>query len=76
MCGDIYEWCQDVYNDSYQGAPKDGSPWLTGSDDSMNLLRGGSWLNSARHCRSAFRYGYDRVDRHGRVGFRVAVAVA
>uniref|UniRef100_UPI0035CB792F SUMF1/EgtB/PvdO family nonheme iron enzyme n=1 Tax=uncultured Nostoc sp. TaxID=340711 RepID=UPI0035CB792F len=43
MHGNIWQWCQDVYNDSYQVAPKDGSPWLTGKDNNMRLLRGGSW---------------------------------
>ncbi|MEH2239823.1 bifunctional serine/threonine-protein kinase/formylglycine-generating enzyme family protein [Nostoc sp.] len=77
MHGNVWEWCQDVYNDTYQSAPKDGSAWLTGKDNDMRLLRGGSWFYFARYCRSANR---DRNARTGRVkivGFRVvAVAVA
>ncbi|MDB9398545.1 bifunctional serine/threonine-protein kinase/formylglycine-generating enzyme family protein, partial [Microcystis aeruginosa CS-567/02-A1] len=30
MHGNIWEWCQDIYNSSYQGAPIDGTPWLNG----------------------------------------------
>ena len=77
MHGNVWEWCQDVYNDNYQSAPKDGSAWLTGKDNDIKLLRGGSWFDYARDCRSAFRNGLARADRNYDVGFRVvAVAVA
>ncbi|MEH1784796.1 MAG: SUMF1/EgtB/PvdO family nonheme iron enzyme [Nostoc sp.] len=77
MHGNVYEWCQDVYNDNYQGAPKDGSPWLTGKDNNIRLLRGGSWDLKAWLCRSAFRHRYARASRSSHVGFRVvALAVA
>ncbi|MDB9344252.1 bifunctional serine/threonine-protein kinase/formylglycine-generating enzyme family protein [Nodularia spumigena CS-586/05] len=77
MHGNIWEWCQDIYNSSYQGAPIDGTPWLNGSDNNTKLLRGGSWIYDARFCRSALRYRYARADRSYLVGFRVvAVAVA
>ncbi|MBD2515391.1 SUMF1/EgtB/PvdO family nonheme iron enzyme [Nostoc sp. FACHB-973] len=60
MCGNIWEWCQDVYHESYQGAPKDGSAWLTSKDNKISinpriLRRGGSWSDDATHCRSAVR---------------------
>ncbi|WP_339460710.1 bifunctional serine/threonine-protein kinase/formylglycine-generating enzyme family protein [Nodularia spumigena] len=77
MHGNIWEWCQDIYNSSYQGAPIDGTPWLNGSDNNTKLLRGGGWISNAWTCRSADRAWYARADRYGLVGFRVvAVAVA
>ncbi|MDB9319468.1 bifunctional serine/threonine-protein kinase/formylglycine-generating enzyme family protein [Nodularia spumigena] len=77
MHGNIWEWCQDIYNSSYQGAPIDGTPWLNGSDNNTKLLRGGSWIFSARYCRSARRLRLARALRSYGVGFRVvAVAVA
>ncbi|MEH1854403.1 MAG: SUMF1/EgtB/PvdO family nonheme iron enzyme [Nostoc sp.] len=77
MHGNVWECCQDVYNDNYQGAPKDGSACLTGKDNKIKLLRGGSWYYDARYCRSADRVRIARANRDNYVGFRVvAVAVA
>ncbi|MEH2438777.1 SUMF1/EgtB/PvdO family nonheme iron enzyme [Nostoc sp.] len=77
MHGNVYEWCQDVYNSNYQNAPKDGSAWLNGKDNNIKRLRGGSWIGNAKYCRSAARDGDARAIRHHDVGFRVvAVAVA
>jgi eukaryotic-like serine/threonine-protein kinase len=77
MCGNTYEWCQDVYNETYQGAPTDGSAWLVGKDNNIKLLRGGNWVSFAFACRSAARNGYVRAIRGSAFGFRVvAVAVA
>ncbi|MBD2360242.1 SUMF1/EgtB/PvdO family nonheme iron enzyme [Anabaena minutissima FACHB-250] len=74
MCGNIWEWCQDVYNDSYQDAPRDGSAWLTSSDnDTRLLLRGGSWNNYSWDCRSASRANITRESRGNDVGFRLVM---
>jgi formylglycine-generating enzyme required for sulfatase activity len=54
MHGNVWEWCLDTWHGSYEGAPTDGSPWLTGTD-SRKLLRGGSWYYLPRNCRSAYR---------------------
>jgi len=69
MHGNVWEWCQDTWHRSYEGAPKDGSAWVD-NDDHSHLLRGGSWLNDPAYCRSAYRYGnYFDFDN---TGFRVA----
>ncbi|MEH1802696.1 MAG: SUMF1/EgtB/PvdO family nonheme iron enzyme [Nostoc sp.] len=72
MHGNIWEWCQDEWHENYNGAPKDGSAWLV-DNDNQKLLRGGSWLNGPRNCRSADRGYYARVDKYVGVGFRVVV---
>jgi eukaryotic-like serine/threonine-protein kinase len=77
MHGNIREWCEDVYNHNYTGAPKDGSPWLTGKDNNIKVLRGGTWVSDVWLCRSAFRDNASRGFRVSYFGFRVvAVAVA
>ncbi|WP_193198620.1 SUMF1/EgtB/PvdO family nonheme iron enzyme [Nostoc sp. MG11] len=77
MHGNVYEWCEDVYNGNYIDAPTDGKPWLVGSYNNIKLLRGGSWIFNAGLCRSAYRHRYALAIRYGSVGFRVvAVAVA
>ncbi|BAY22472.1 hypothetical protein NIES2100_22350 [Calothrix sp. NIES-2100] len=77
MHGNIWERCLDKYHNNYEGAPTDGSAWLSGNDNDYQMLRGGSWFDLARGCRSADRYYVTRAYRHLNVGFRVvAVAVA
>jgi len=74
MHGNVWEWCQDTYHDSYSGAPIDGSAWvISGNDNRSQLLRGGSWYYDAKDCRSAYRNWYSLGDRYGYVGFRVVV---
>ncbi|MBL1200369.1 MAG: SUMF1/EgtB/PvdO family nonheme iron enzyme [Nostoc sp. GBBB01] len=77
MHGNVWEWCQDVYNSNYQGAPTDGSAWLTGTNNNDKVLRGGSWSYVAPTNRSDVRNSFLREYRLDVVGFRlVAVAVA
>ena len=52
--GNVWEWAQDCWNDSYAGAPTDGSAWTSG-DCSQRVFRGGSWYDTPRYLRSAFR---------------------
>ena len=70
MHGNVWEWCQDKYHDSYSVAPSDGSAWDSGSS-SHSVYRGGSWHRDARYCRSALRLKSDPDDRDGDLGFRV-----
>ncbi|MGK7904104.1 MAG: formylglycine-generating enzyme family protein, partial [Hormoscilla sp.] len=55
MHGNVWEWCADPLHENYEGAPGDGSVWESGGDDSRRMLRGGSWYNYPRNCRSADR---------------------
>jgi formylglycine-generating enzyme required for sulfatase activity len=71
MHGNVWEWCLDHWHENYEGAPSDGSPWVNGGDEAARLLRGGSWLDFSRHCRSAFRRGGPQDDRDDGVGFRL-----
>jgi formylglycine-generating enzyme required for sulfatase activity len=72
--GNVGEWCQDSYHDSYNNAPADGSAWETGADPEIRIYRGGAYDSSAASCRSAARYAAERKNnRNSRIGFRVVV---
>ena len=73
MHGNVWEWCQDVWHDDYNGAPTDGSSWETGRSY-YRVQRGGSWDYGAVVCRSASRYGLALGGEGRYFGFRVAVA--
>ena len=55
MSGNVWEWVSDCRNANYQGAPVDGSAWLSG-DCRQRLERGGSWGNLPVDIRSAFLF--------------------
>ncbi len=74
MHGNVWEWCEDVYHKDYNGAPTDGSAWLSGGDSSSRALRGGSWYNGGRHCRSAPRHRHAPGVCKSIIGFRVVVS--
>jgi formylglycine-generating enzyme required for sulfatase activity len=71
MHGNVCEWCEDVWHENYNGAPTDGSAWLTGGEQHKRV-RGGSW-NDDDHCRSAYRNSYDENWWDISLGFRVVV---
>ena len=76
MHGNVWEWCADHWHDSYQGAPIDGSAWITDDKNALRVNRGGSWDVVPGLCRSAFR-GYDYPDDQGSpLGFRVVCGLA
>jgi len=72
MHGNVREWVEDCWHDSYSGAPLDERPWMNCSDANRRVRRGGSWINRSQGVRSADR-GADPADLRGHAtGFRVA----
>ncbi|NET38598.1 MAG: SUMF1/EgtB/PvdO family nonheme iron enzyme [Cyanothece sp. SIO1E1] len=72
MHGNVWEWCLDHWHPSYEGAPDDGSAWLSDNTLSNRIIRGGSWINRPRFCRSAYRNCNHPEDRfYVFIGFRV-----
>jgi formylglycine-generating enzyme required for sulfatase activity len=70
MHGNVWEWVQDGWHDSYDGAPTDGSARESG-DGADRVFRGGSWSSNAGGCRSAFRGRRDPRPRSSLLGFRI-----
>ena len=52
MHGNVWEWVQDCWNKNYNGAPANGSAWLSGTCK-RRVLRGGSWFDNPDYMRSA-----------------------
>jgi formylglycine-generating enzyme required for sulfatase activity len=71
MHGNVWEWVQDCYKDSYRGAPTDGSAVALPSCR-LRILRGGSWNYFPQLLRSAYRYATAPEVRLDIAGFRVA----
>ena len=71
MHGNVLEWCEDWYHETYYGAPTDGSAWLSGGEQKYRVLRGGSWYGNATYLRSAYRNWYYPGSRFDPYGFRV-----
>jgi formylglycine-generating enzyme required for sulfatase activity len=71
--GNVFEWCQDWHGPYAKEAAADpkGAP----SGDSR-VVRGGSWVSTARGARSAYRYRNDPGNRWRNMGFRPVLPVA
>ena len=73
--GNVWEWCQDHWHGSYEGAPVDSNPWLDLETNTNRVLRGGSWRNEPGLCRSACRFFDYAHSRSDNVGFRIAYSI-
>ena len=71
MMGNMWEWVQDCYHDSYAGAPTEGSAWEAGKCEAR-VLRGGSWNDRPQVVRSAIRNRVSPSNRLDYLGFRVS----
>jgi formylglycine-generating enzyme len=74
MCGNVWEWCQDVCTDDLELVPKDGTPYLGPGDE--RRLRGGCFNNWDFLCSVSWRYGIEPGAHDGCIGVRIVLAEA
>ena len=72
MHGNVWEWCLDHWHNDYQGAPTDGSAWLSENDNDYHVIRGGSWYDLPWYCRSAYRDFNNPHTRYYYFGLRLS----
>jgi formylglycine-generating enzyme required for sulfatase activity len=75
MHGNVWEWVEDCWHASYNGAPTDGMPWLEANngDCAHRITRGGSWRNAVQDLRVTARLRYPTSHTAQVRGFRVAL---
>lgn len=72
MNGNVDEWVEDCYQDSYLNASKDGAAMIDGTCE-FRVMRGGSWFDIGRVIRSSSRYRHPPGSTKNSWGFRVAL---
>jgi formylglycine-generating enzyme len=70
MVGNIWEWVQDCYTETYEGAPMDGSVWMW-ADCERRVVRGGAWYSRTWFLRPAARSRELPTFRSATLGLRV-----
>jgi formylglycine-generating enzyme len=74
MSGNVHEWCEDQWHDTYKGAPNDGSAWVDKLDSYPRILRGGGWDYTERNCRATSRAKLRPDDSWFNIGFRLVLS--
>jgi formylglycine-generating enzyme required for sulfatase activity len=75
MHGNVREWTADLWHESYDMTPLDGSAATTGHG-SMRVVRGGGWCDEASLLRSSARMRATQHSRSPVIGMRVARALS
>ena len=75
MAGNVREWVEDCWHNTYTGAPSDGSSWTTGCSGSQWVLRGGGYSNDGSYLRASARYIGDSSNSGGSLGLRCCSSV-
>jgi len=70
MQGNVWEWCEDDWEENYINAPTNGDALINPVGE-FKVLRGGAWLYFAGCCRCSMRNQDLHNARHHYYGFRV-----
>jgi len=71
MHGNVWEWTQDCWHETYAGAPTDGSAWTISCSSNRRVRRGGSWVIIPASVRSATRSSFSPDIGSSFGGFRL-----
>ncbi len=71
LSGNVMEWVDDCWHDSYTRAPNDGSAWVNRGCESR-VIRGGNWGSAIEEYRIHHRLKAENDFTDPRLGFRVA----
>jgi len=74
MAGNVLQWVEDCFHETYAGAPTDGSAWKAGKCEAR-VMRGGSYFNSTYYICSSQRFEVSPHIRANNSGFRVAKTI-
>ena len=74
MHGNVYEWCADFYDSDYYENTNNARNPINTTKGASRVLRGGSWNNGSKDCRSANRYYLNQTGRNRLYGFRLALS--
>jgi formylglycine-generating enzyme required for sulfatase activity len=75
MHGNVWEWVEDDWHDTYDKAPPDGQPWIDTTRSTERVFRGGGFGDDAHRCRAAARLFLGPRFRTFGIGFRLARSV-
>jgi formylglycine-generating enzyme required for sulfatase activity len=73
MHGNVWEFCEDYWHDSFNDAPIDMKPWANNGDSLQCVIKGGSWFSDDKEVRSAVRFGEPINEANAAWGFRIVV---
>ena len=72
MHGNVEEWCLDRWGADTSSTAEESDPVGPRTGELYRVIRGGSWNNPAKDCRSAYRNSRLTTDFVNVIGFRVA----
>jgi len=70
MIGNVEEWCADNWHPDHSDYDSNGRARVV-DGSSMCIVRGGSTIRPAKHCRPTYRSRTSREKRYQTIGFRV-----
>lgn len=71
--GNVGEWCEDLWHETYRNAPVNGSAWILGGEPKIRVVRGKLICSLPDELSSSTRNKGQASERDNQIGFRVVV---